>query len=141
MLYKLTSNKGDGAMQAADTVFMFLATMMVWIMTPGIALFYGGMVKSKNVLNTAMHSFMPMAVISILWVLVGYSLSFSEGNSLIGGFGSAVLEFSQDHHYQNKSIKRLGIPDKFIEHGKTAELFTSIDLDFQNIKKLISSWA
>lgn len=73
-------------MQAADTVFMFLATMMVWIMTPGIALFYGGMVKSKNVLNTAMHSFMPMAVISILWVLVGYSLSFSPGNSIIGGF-------------------------------------------------------
>ncbi len=64
-----------------------------------------------------------------------------EDGSLIGGFGSAVLEFSQDHHYQNKSIKRLGIPDKFIEHGKTAELFTSIDLDFQNIKKLISSWA
>ena len=64
-----------------------------------------------------------------------------EDGSLIGGFGSAVLEFSQDHNYHNKKIKRLGIPDKFIEHGKTAELFTSIDLDLQNIKKLISSWA
>ncbi|CAN7472930.1 ammonium transporter [Peribacillus frigoritolerans] len=72
-------------MQMADSVFMFLATMMVWLMTPGIALFYGGMVKSKNVLNTAMHSYMPLAVISILWVLIGYSLSFSPGNSLLGG--------------------------------------------------------
>ena len=72
-------------MQMADAVFMFLATMMVWLMTPGIALFYGGMVKSKNVLNTAMHSYMPLAVISILWVLVGYSLSFSPGNTLLGG--------------------------------------------------------
>ena len=72
-------------MQMADSVFMFLATMMVWLMTPGIALFYGGMVKSKNVLNTAMHSYMPLAVISILWVLIGYSLSFSPGNTLLGG--------------------------------------------------------
>lgn len=72
-------------MQMADSVFMFLATMMVWLMTPGIALFYGGMVKSKNVLNTAMHSYMPLAVISILWVLIGYSLSFSPGNALLGG--------------------------------------------------------
>ena len=72
-------------MQAADAVFMFISTMLVWLMTPGIALFYGGMVKSKNVLNTAMHSFMPMAVVSILWLLIGYSLSFSEGNLFIGG--------------------------------------------------------
>ncbi|WP_260286533.1 ammonium transporter [Peribacillus aracenensis] len=71
-------------MQMADSVFMFLATMMVWLMTPGIALFYGGMVKSKNVLNTAMHSYMPLAVISILWVLIGYSLSFSPGNAFLG---------------------------------------------------------
>ncbi|MFJ5623060.1 ammonium transporter [Peribacillus loiseleuriae] len=72
-------------MELADSVFMFVATMLVWIMTPGIALFYGGMVKSKNVLNTAMHSYMPLAVISILWVTIGYSLSFSEGNAFFGG--------------------------------------------------------
>ena len=46
-------------MELADSVFMFVATMLVWIMTPGIALFYGGMVRSKNVLSTAMHSYMP----------------------------------------------------------------------------------
>ncbi|WP_110926172.1 ammonium transporter [Bacillus massiliglaciei] len=73
-------------MQLADSVFMFVATMLVWLMTPGIALFYGGMVRSKNVLNTAMHSIMPMAVISILWVVIGYSLSFSPGNMILGGF-------------------------------------------------------
>lgn len=77
--------KGEEKMELADSVFMFVATMLVWIMTPGIALFYGGMVKSKNVLNTAMHSYMPLAVISILWVTIGYSISFSEGNAFFGG--------------------------------------------------------
>ncbi|MEH6947929.1 ammonium transporter [Bacillus sp. JJ634] len=72
-------------MQLADSVFMFVATMLVWLMTPGIALFYGGMVRSKNVLSTAMHSYMPMAVISLLWVVIGYSLAFSPGNTFIGG--------------------------------------------------------
>lgn len=72
-------------MEVGDSVFVFVATMLVWIMNPGIALFYGGMVKSKNVLNTAMHSYMPLAVISILWATSRYSLSFSEGNAFIGG--------------------------------------------------------
>ncbi|MFJ8267631.1 ammonium transporter [Peribacillus asahii] len=72
-------------MQLADSVFMFVATMLVWLMTPGISLFYGGMVRSKNVLSTAMHSYMPMAVISLLWVVIGYSLAFSPGNTFIGG--------------------------------------------------------
>lgn len=72
-------------MESADSVFMFVATLLVWIMTPGIALFYGGMVRSKNVLSTAMHSYMPLAVISILWVVIGYSLAFSPGNTLLGG--------------------------------------------------------
>ncbi|PLT32934.1 ammonium transporter [Bacillus sp. V5-8f] len=72
-------------MELGDAVFMFIATLLVWLMTPGIALFYGGMVRSKNVLSTAMHSYMPMAIVSVLWVLVGYSLSFSTGgNAFIG---------------------------------------------------------
>lgn len=72
-------------MELADSVFMFISTMLVWIMTPALALFYGGMVRSKNVLSTTMHSFMPIAVISILWVVIGYSLAFSPGNALLGG--------------------------------------------------------
>ncbi|RFU62881.1 ammonium transporter [Peribacillus glennii] len=80
-------------MEMGDAVFMFIATMLVWLMTPGIALFYGGMVKSKNVLSTAMHSYMPMAIVSILWVLVGYSLSFSTGgNAFIGNLDWAGLK-------------------------------------------------
>jgi Amt family ammonium transporter len=73
-------------MQMGDSVFVFVATVMVMLMTPGIALFYGGMVKSKNVLSTTMHSYSSMAIVSILWILVGYSLSFSPGgNAWIGG--------------------------------------------------------
>ncbi|PLS15961.1 ammonia channel protein [Bacillus sp. M6-12] len=80
-------------MQLGDSVFMFFATLLVWLMTPGIALFYGGMVKSKNVLSTAMHSYMPMAIVSIIWVLIGYSISFSTGgNAFLGNFDWAGLK-------------------------------------------------
>lgn len=74
-----------------EAVFLFFCTLLVWIMTPGIALFYGGMVRRKNVLSTAMHSFGAMAVISILWVVIGYSLAFSPGNGFIGGTEWAFL--------------------------------------------------
>ncbi|MFC3883684.1 ammonium transporter [Bacillus songklensis] len=72
-------------MQMGDSVLMFVATILVWLMTPGIALFYGGMVKSKNVLSTTMHSFGSIAIISVLWVLVGYSISFSTGGTAFFG--------------------------------------------------------
>ncbi|MFX3622467.1 MAG: ammonium transporter [Ectobacillus sp.] len=72
-------------MNIGDTVFLFLATVMVMLMTPGLALFYGGMVKSKNVLSTTMHSYAAMAIVSIQWILIGYSLSFGPSTSgLIG---------------------------------------------------------
>jgi len=62
-------------------------------MTPGVALFYGGMVKSKNVLNTAMHSFVPLAIVTVVWVIVGYSLSFSpSGNAFIGNLDFVGLK-------------------------------------------------
>ena len=59
-----------------------------------------------------------------------------EDGTIVGGFGSAILEFAQENNYQS-SIKRLGIPDKFVEHGSTEELFDSIDLDVKNIIKTI----
>lgn len=93
MLGKLTFVKGENIMNLGDSIFMFLSVLLVWIMTPGIALFYGGMVKSKNVLNTAMHSFVPLAIVTVVWVLVGYSLSFSTGgNAFIGNFDWAGLK-------------------------------------------------
>ncbi|SDC15051.1 ammonium transporter, Amt family [Terribacillus halophilus] len=72
-------------MDMTNTVFMFVATVLVWLMTPALALFYGGLVRSKNVLSTAMHSFTTMAIVSIIWIIVGFSLAFSPGNGIIGG--------------------------------------------------------
>ncbi|MBU0481474.1 MAG: ammonium transporter [Proteobacteria bacterium] len=66
-----------------DTAFMMVATALVMLMTPGLALFYGGMVRSKNVLSTIMQSFICLGLITIIWVLYGYTLSFGPD---IGGF-------------------------------------------------------
>jgi len=73
-----------GAQSAGDTAFMFASTVLVFIMTPGLAFFYGGMVRRKNVLNTMMNSFVLMAVISIQWLFFGYSIAFGTGGPLFG---------------------------------------------------------
>lgn len=70
-------------MDTGDTAFMLIATAMVMLMTPGLALFYGGLVRSKNVLSITMQSFLCLGLISIIWVLYGYSLAFGPD---IGGF-------------------------------------------------------
>ncbi len=71
----------------ADTAWMLISTAMVMLMTPGVALFYGGMVRRKNVLSTIMMSFMSLGVIGILWALYGYSLAFGTDHwGIIGGF-------------------------------------------------------
>lgn len=72
-----------GAINGADTVWVMVSTALVMLMTPGLAFFYGGMVRQKNVLSTLMHSFFILALISLQWVLWGYSLAFSPS---IGGF-------------------------------------------------------
>lgn len=73
------------AINAADSVWMITATALVLLMTPALALFYGGMVQKKNVLNTMLLSFMMMGVVSLIWVLVGYSFAFGKStNGLIG---------------------------------------------------------
>ncbi|MGI5931694.1 MAG: ammonium transporter [Eubacterium sp.] len=64
-------------MNHGDTAFIIISTALVMLMTPGLAFFYGGMERRKNVLNTMMSSFFIMGVASVLWILVGYSLSFS----------------------------------------------------------------
>ena len=75
----------------ADTAWMLTATALVLIMTPGLAFFYGGMVSRKNVLSTMLQSFICMVVITILWVTIGFSLSF--GNSIGGIFGNPATYF------------------------------------------------
>ena len=80
-------------LSAGNTAWMLTATALVLFMTiPGLALFYGGMVRKKNVLATLMQSFFIAALVSVLWVVVGYSLAFAPGNSFIGGFDKVLLK-------------------------------------------------
>jgi len=72
-----------GAINSGDTAWLLISTALVMLMTPGLALFYGGMVRRKNVLGTIMHSFMILCLVSVVWVLWGYSLSFGPD---VGGF-------------------------------------------------------
>ena len=81
-----TPNKGD-------TAWMFVATVLVIMMTiPGLALFYGGLVRSKNMLSVLMQVFLIFAVIIVLWCIYGYSLAFTEGNAFFGNFDRAFLK-------------------------------------------------
>ncbi|MBD2295281.1 ammonium transporter [Anabaena sphaerica FACHB-251] len=68
-----------------DTAFMLISSALVLLMTPGLAFFYGGFVRSRNILNTLMMSFVLMAIVGVTWVLWGYSLSFAPGLPFIGG--------------------------------------------------------
>jgi Amt family ammonium transporter len=73
---------------AGDTAWMLTSTALVMIMLPGLALFYGGLVRRKNVLSTIMHSFFGLAIVSVVWVLIGFSLAFApdlNGMGFIGG--------------------------------------------------------
>ena len=77
----------------ADTAWLMVSAALVLLMTPALALFYGGMVRQKNVLSTHMHSFFAMGLITVQWVLVGYTLSFGPTQGgWIGGFDHAFLE-------------------------------------------------
>ncbi len=82
----------EDAKSSADNSWMLASSALVLLMTgPGLALFYGGLVRKKNVLATMMHSFAMMAVISVVWAIVGYSLAFGRGTSFIGGFHHIFL--------------------------------------------------
>jgi Amt family ammonium transporter len=85
-------------MNSGDTAWMLTSTALVMIMLPGLALFYGGLVRSKNVLSTIMHSFFGLALVSVVWVIVGFSLAFAPdvslpilGSGFIGGLDFAFF--------------------------------------------------
>jgi len=81
-------------MNAADTAWVLVSTALVLLMTPALALFYGGLVRSKNVLSTFMHCFFALALVSVQWVLFGYSLAFAPsagGLGLVGGLDHVGL--------------------------------------------------
>jgi Amt family ammonium transporter len=89
---KALEESTKAAQSSGDNAWMLASCALVLFMTgPGLALFYGGLVRRKNVLSTMMHSFVLMVLVTILWAVVGYSLAFGEGNSFIGGFQYAFM--------------------------------------------------
>ena len=78
---------------SGDTAWMLASTALVLMMTvPGLALFYAGMVRKKNVLATAMQSFSICALVTVLWFVVGYSLAFTDGGPYLGDFSRVFLK-------------------------------------------------
>jgi Amt family ammonium transporter len=87
-----TAGTALAKIDSGDTAWLLVSTAMVMLMTPGLAMFYGGMVRRKNVLGTIMHSFIAIALVSIQWILFGYSLSFGpDVNGIIGNLSWAGL--------------------------------------------------
>ena len=72
-------------MNMDDTIFLFLCALLVWLMTPGLSLFYGGLVQSKNALNTVMQSMAAIVIVTFAWMIIGFSISFDQGNDWLGG--------------------------------------------------------
>ncbi len=82
----------ESTVDKGDTTWMLISTVLVLLMTiPGLALFYGGLVRSKNMLSVLTQVFMIVAVVSLIWVFYGYSMAFTGGSAVIGGFGKAFL--------------------------------------------------
>jgi Amt family ammonium transporter len=79
------------AISAGDTAWMLAATALVLMMTPALGLFYAGLVRAKNTLNTFMMCVAALAVATVAWAILGYSFAFSHGSGFIGGFGHALL--------------------------------------------------
>jgi Amt family ammonium transporter len=82
----------SGGIDTGDTAWMLIATALVLLMTPALGLFYAGLVRSKNTLNTFMMSIGAIAIATVTWATVGYSLAFDGDGSLIGGFGNAFMQ-------------------------------------------------
>src|SRR4029079_2321424 len=79
------------ALDGADTGWLMVATALVLLMTPALGFFYGGLVRSKNVLNTMVLSDLALAVVAVAWCFIGYSLAFSEGSNWLGDTSFAFL--------------------------------------------------
>jgi len=81
----------QAVMNPADTAWVLVSAALVMLMLPGLALFYGGMVQQKNVLSSIMHSFVALGLLGLQWIVVGYSLAFTEGNWFIGDLSQFML--------------------------------------------------
>ncbi len=98
---------GNGV-DSGVTAWMLTSTALVLLMIPGLAMFYGGLVRSKNVLGTIMHSFAAMGIMTVMWVIVGYSMSF--GSNILGGW----FGWNPDYFFLkgiDESIMEAGVPE------------------------------
>lgn len=107
----LFASDGNG-IDSGATAWMLTSTALVLLMVPGLAMFYGGLVRSKNVLGTVMHSYVAMGIISILWVVIGYAMSF--GSNILGG----MFGWNSDYFFLR------GIDDTILEAGIPEYVFT-----------------
>ncbi len=99
---------GGTEIDTGATAWMLTSTALVLLMIPGLAMFYGGLVRSKNVLGTIMHSFVAMGIISVLWVIAGYSMCF--GQNILGGW----IGWNRDYFFLqgiDSNIMEAGIPE------------------------------
>ena len=92
------------ATDSGNTAWLLLCAALVMLMTPGLAFFYGGMVSHKNVVSTLLQNFVALALIGLLWVVVGYSLAFTEGGPWIGGFDNVMLNGLINTNYGDTGI-------------------------------------
>ena len=100
--------------EAADTAWMLVATALVLLMTPALAFFYGGLVRSKNALNTMMMSFISLGFVGVLWAVVGYSLALTGGNDYIGDLSLAFEEGGALGRGESGTVK----PESDVHLGK-----------------------
>ena len=109
----------DGTeIDSGATAWMLTSTALVLLMVPGLAMFYGGLVRSKNVLGTVMHSFVAMGIITVLWIIIGYSMCFGQ-NILGGWFG-----WNRDYFFLK------GIDTNILEAGVPEYVFSMFQLKF-----------
>ena len=90
-----------------NTAWLLLSAALVMLMTPGLAFFYGGMVHRKNVVSTLLQNYIALAVVGIAWVIIGYSLVFSEGTPYIGGTANVMLKGLENTFYGTTGIPNL----------------------------------
>lgn len=90
-----------------NTTWLLICAALVMLMTPGLAFFYGGMVSKKNVVSTLLQNYVALAIVGLLWVVVGYSLAFGEGTPYIGGYDFVMLKGLNTQFYGETGVPML----------------------------------
>ncbi len=115
-LVSTTSTFGQSSselLNSGDTAWVLIATALVMLMTPaGLALFYGGLTQNKHVLNTIGMSYMAFCTGTIVWVIIGYSLAFSEGNAFIGGLDNFLKTVGSTNFQKKQRDLRIKLSQK-----------------------------